>query len=277
VPIWLGVVFAVSVLVVGAIRAWLTWRSQSWVIGERKGTAVIVRRRGRFLELVLATKDEQVVQSRQERGNPLGSGKGYVDGLHLGMLVEPRPKRVLFLGGGAFMAPRQFELAYPDVEIDVVEENPLVLDAANRHFGFRMTRRLSVHVKDAGAFVRERTFGPYDLIVHDVYDAKGMPNAFTTTEFFADVRRALTDQGVLVVNVARSSANDESSILHTAAAALPSHEAAIFDVPGEDGSIENVVILLAPRIPAGEELVSRASAIQVAPFLRTIAEHRRHR
>lgn len=277
----LGVALAALV----ALRVWLAWRSRRWSVGERDGQAVIVRRRGRFLELVLARDGHELVQSRQDRRSPLSSGPSYVDGLHVAMLLDPRPRRVLFLGGGACVGPRQFEAAYPDVELDVVELDPLVIAAANRWFGLRITKRLSVHAADARKFVSENAFGPYDLVVLDAYDASGIPATLTTPDFFASVRAALSPGGALVVNVARrpeargaplDREDDGAGILLTIREAFADRELALFDVPGDArGEIDNVVVLVAPRVPPREVLSERAARVEVAPFLPEIVRRRR--
>ncbi len=265
-----------AALGLGGLRLWLAWRSRQWTVGERNGTTVVVRRRGSFLELVLRRGDEELVQSRQVRGDPLGAGPGYVDGLHVGMLLDPRPERVLFLGGGACIGPRQFEAAYENATVDVVENNPLVIAAANRWFGFRITKRVSLHATDAWKFVRDKTFGPYDLAIVDVYDASGMPAELTTAEFFSSVRGALTAKGAIVVNLIRGSGLDEPSLLRAVREAFPEHAIALFDVPASRGaSIENVIALVAPEVPPTPELVARAASIEVAPFLGEILRHRR--
>jgi spermidine synthase len=265
----------VAALLLAGLRLWLAWRSRRWVVGERNGTTVVVRRRGKFLELVLVRDGRELVQSRQERGNELGSGRGYVDGLHVGMLLAPRPERVLFLGGGACIGPRQFEAAYPDASIDVVENDPLVIAAANRHFGFRITRRVAMHAADARKFVTQNTFGPYDLVVLDVYDALGIPAPLATPEFFTDIRHALGDNGALVVNLIRRPEVNEASLLAAITEAFPARAIAVFHVPAERGdAIENAIVLVAPLIPSDAELAERAADVTVAPFLGEIVRRR---
>lgn len=215
------------------LRAGLWWRGRIRVVGERDGTRILVRGR----TLLLARGERALVQSRP--------GPGYVEGLHVGMLVRPQPRRVLFLGGGAFVGPRQFVEAYPEALLDVVELEPLVVRTAERHFGLRPTPRLRVHVGDAAAFVRASRPAAYDLVVHDVYDAVGMPVSVTTAAFFADLARVLAPGGALVVNAIRQL--DGDALVAAIQRALPEHAIATYDVPGHPS--ENALILAAPELP----------------------------
>ena len=185
-------------LLLGALRLWLTLRGRETKVGTWQGTDVIVRRRGRFRELVLARGHDELVQSRQDVDDALSAGEAYVDGFHRG--VRDGARRALFLGGGAAIGPRQFEDRYPEMTIDVVENNPVVVAAARRYFGFRESERLALHVMDAAAFVA-RAVARYDVIVVDVYDARGVPAALATTAFFDSLAQILDDDGVLVVNL----------------------------------------------------------------------------
>lgn len=177
-------------------RIWLTVRGRRFVrVGElADGTEVIVRRVDGVRELVLARGREELVQSRSDGG-------GYVREFHRAMRTTPRPRRVLFLGGGAGVGPMQFERRYADVAIDVVEKEPLVVEAAKRHFDFRETDRLKLHVADARDFLARAS--PYDLVILDLYDARGIPPEVSTREFFASIRQVLGPGGALVANLVR--------------------------------------------------------------------------
>jgi hypothetical protein len=65
-------------------------------------------------------------------------------------------------------------------------------------------------------------------------------------------------------------------VLRAVAGALPAHAIAVFDVEAEDGRPnENSIVLVAPSIPTDADLLERASAITVAPFLPEIVRRRR--
>lgn len=246
----------------GSLRLWITFRGRKTVIGTLKdGTNVFMRNKGRYRELVLERNGAEMVQSRQDRDQGLSAGPGYIDALHVGMLLDERPKRVLFLGGGACIAPRQFEVAYPDASIDVVEKEPVVIAAASRYFGFKVTKNVAVHVADAKKFVHDLPYGPYDLIVIDCYDAAGVPPELLTPGFFTSLPNAAP---AVVANLLKGSPMAEAL-----RAAYPDAESALFELA------ENDVLLLAPQIPDAKMLAARADTVSVAKTLPDIVKARR--
>src|SRR6188474_1601368 len=90
-------------------------------------------------------------QSAIEPANPRAVPVEYVRYALLGLAYHPlgRPRRVLMvgLGGGTFTT--LVHRALPDVTIDVVEIDPVVVAAARAHFGLREGARYRVHVADA--------------------------------------------------------------------------------------------------------------------------------
>lgn len=253
---------AAAFVALGALRLYLTFRGRKNIVGTLKdGTTVFVRRRGRYRELVLERGGVEMVQSRQDRDNPISAGPGYIDGLHVGMLLDERPKRVLFLGGGACIAPRQFEAAYAGVDIDVVEKEPVIIAAASRYFGFKVTPHSAVHVADAKKFLQDLPYGTYDLVVLDCYDAHGVPPEVMTPGFFTSLPGAAP---AVVANLLKGS--PQAAQLK---AAYPACESAIFETP------ENELLLLAPSIPAQKLLAARAETVPVAPTLPAIVKTRR--
>jgi spermidine synthase len=49
----------------------------------------------------------------------------------LGFVFNPTAKKVLFVGGGGFSGPKYFLKTYPNVTVDVVEIDPVVIDEFN--------------------------------------------------------------------------------------------------------------------------------------------------
>jgi spermidine synthase len=103
---------------------------------------------------------------------------------------------------GAGGSIRMTRLTAPDIEIDAVEIDPLVVEAADRFFGLRAEpNRLRIHVADARPWLA-RSRASYDLIHVDLYHGGPyVPFYLVTEEFFRLVRARLAPDGLLMMNV----------------------------------------------------------------------------
>ena len=110
------------------------------------------------------------------------------------LLVPPllgRPvERMLVIGNAGGTVARAFGELYPDVEIDGVEIDPEVSEAARRYMGLEDNPRLNVITADGRPFL-ELTDETYDVIVVDAYHQPYIPFYLATREFFAAVREHL--------------------------------------------------------------------------------------
>jgi len=132
---------------------------------------------------------------------PLRAGTTYSDLLHLPFLFDTEIRDVLVIGGGGGVVPTIFARAYPDVTVDVVEIDPVVVDVATNWFKLTPSDRLRVHVQDGRMFVHN-TPKKFDLIILDAYTAGGrIPFHLTTREFLLDVRSRVRPNGVVLMNV----------------------------------------------------------------------------
>ena len=252
------------------LRIYLHRRRGRWrVVGQRGEDLFVVRKRGGFRELLIVSPTHQQVQSRQDPRNELSSGRSYVDGFHIAMLDRPGARRILFLGGGACVGPRQFAAAYATARIDVVESEPLVVETAKKDFGLVPDERLVIHVEDARVFLASASASSYDVIVIDTYDAYRMPGHLVTKEFFAEVRAKLADGGAVVVNLVGSAHRTlVPGILGGLAAAFDGWPIGVFEVPDESGGkhpIGNFIALVASSLPD-----TSGATVAVAPGLGAI-------
>ncbi|XGI82844.1 spermidine synthase [Halorutilales archaeon Cl-col2-1] len=124
----------------------------------------------------------------------------YTKYFHLPLLIQNDTKRVLFIGGGGFTGPKAFVSTYDDVEVDVVEIDPAVIETAKTYFGVNESDRLNIYNQPGRDYLSE-TQKEYDLIVVDAYRKDKVPFQMTTREFSSLVRSKLTDDGVMLANV----------------------------------------------------------------------------
>jgi predicted membrane-bound spermidine synthase len=144
-------------------------------------------------------------QTRMLRNDPNGPGAPYADAVHISKLMRPEIRRVLMIGLGGGTVAKQFLTAYPDVTLDVVEVDPLVVKVAQEHFAMPSDPRLRIHVGDGRTFFK-RTTEKWDLIILDVATTSRygdtLPPHLVTREFFTELSGHLTERGVLHLHCA---------------------------------------------------------------------------
>jgi len=139
-------------------------------------------------------------QSMISLSNPEAVPMKYIRLATLGILFTPQMERVLMIGMGGGTFTSLLRRHYPDLWIDAVEIDPVVVEAAKRFFGVREDSRFRIYVEDGAAFI-ERASYPYDLIFIDAYTQDGLPEQLATVEFFNTVKARLSDNGVVVINL----------------------------------------------------------------------------
>jgi spermidine synthase len=140
-------------------------------------------------------------QSAIVRDDPRAVPVEYVRHALLGLAYHGHPARVLMvgLGGGTFTTV--VHRALPDVAIDAVEIDPVVVEAARAWFGLREDERYRIHVADAATWMAGDG-EPYDYILLDAYAGDDIPGPLATESFFRAVRRRLAPGGVVALNLA---------------------------------------------------------------------------
>jgi spermidine synthase len=144
-------------------------------------------------------------QSAIVRGNPRALPLEYTRYALLGLAHahEGRPRRMLMVGLGGGTLTTLVHRALPEMSIDAVEIDPVVVAAARAQFGLREDARYRVHVADAAAWMATaRGEATYDYIFLDAYAGEGIPAALGTPAFFRAVARRLAPGGVVAINIA---------------------------------------------------------------------------
>lgn len=124
-----------------------------------------------------------------------------------GLLLSENPRKVLIIGLGGGVIPREMHGYFPDAQIDVAEIDSEVVEAAKKLFFFQPDERLRVTVSDGRVFVCEqaatRPRPAYDTIVLDAFNDQHIPFHMTTREFLDQVAAILHPNGVVVANLFR--------------------------------------------------------------------------
>ncbi len=145
---------------------------------------------GRFLTLdgymMLTEKDEFIYHDMM---------------VHVPMAVHPSPKNILVIGAGDGGVVREL-VKYPMVEhIDLVEIDPLVVEACKKYLPLTACRlddeRVNIHYEDGLRYIRSIE-DRYDIIIVDSTDPFGPGEGLFTKEFYGNCYKALHEDGIMV-------------------------------------------------------------------------------
>jgi len=122
-----------------------------------------------------------------------------------GLLYKPEPERMLVLGLGGGVIPREIRHYLPALEIDVVEIDPEIPPIAAGFFSFREDDKLRVHIDDGRMFVKKQLrldpVPKYDIIILDAFNSDYIPFHLMTKEFLEELKVVLAEDGVVIANV----------------------------------------------------------------------------
>jgi spermidine synthase len=209
--------------------------------------------------------DEDGTEQRQSAIGMADPGKnqlGYTGSLFTSLLYRHPQDRVLIVGVGGGGMVRFLNESFPDMMVEAVEIDPVVVQLAATYFGTVPGPRTRLHTRDAFVFFREET-GLYDAIYMDAFlrpaPDSGLEEKTTrlkTVEFLRTVRSRLVPGGVVAVNLieAQPETADDLAAIRTV---FPT--TALFNVP-ESG---NLVVIGSSEVPAPDaaELARRAAKL----------------
>jgi len=185
------------------------------------GSTVLFRRDTQYHRiLVTEAKGERTLRFDRSRqtsvdvGDPTVSLIRYPDYLHLALAVNPDAERILVLGLGGGALPARMLRDYPEVTVDAVEIDPVVVDVAKRYFALPEDERLHVYVEDARRYV-QRTGERYDVVVVDCYHSDALPFHLTTQEFFEEIDAVLEPGGVVAYNIISAVEGERSDLFRS--------------------------------------------------------------
>lgn len=179
---------------------------------------------------------------------------------------------LLVIGLAAGTIPRQTIEVYGDIPIDGVEIDPAIIEAGERYFGMNASAMPSLNAiaQDGRFALKQLQDQRYTVIAIDAYRPPYIPWHLTTIEYFEEVRALLADDGVLAINVGRTSTDRRlvDALSNTLAYVFPAIHA--IDVPYSFNTI-----LVATQMPTqATDLVSNAAALpdNAHPLLRQVLQ-----
>ena len=150
---------------------------------------------------------EHVVESRVDLDHPDDLLVEYTRFMFLSYVFNPQPKRVLIVGLGGGSMVHFLRMHDPNVKVDVVEIDPVIVSVADRYFRVKSGGNVDVKVADGLAYLRDSE-AKYDVIYMDAFlrpsggtDRVGVPLHLKTLEFYGQIKQRLNPDGVVVFNI----------------------------------------------------------------------------
>lgn len=117
------------------------------------------------------------------------------------LLPEPTPVHALHLGGAGCALARAWEARRPGSTQTAVEIDELLAGYVRQWFDLPRSPRLRLRVGDAAQVIAGARDEAWDVVVRDVFAAGHVPAPCQTPEFHAHAARALSTEGVYLVNL----------------------------------------------------------------------------
>ena len=141
-----------------------------------------------------------IVQSAVYIDDPLSMRLDYTKYLPLGLVFNNHANSLLTIGLGGGAIPRLLKEFYPEMYIEAVEIDPLVVEVAKKYFYVEDDPDYTINIIDGRVFLN-RVNKKYDLIILDAYNSDSIPFHLTTEEFLQLVKSKMTDDGAVSANV----------------------------------------------------------------------------
>lgn len=223
-----------------------------WVNRE---VSVEVSEQGSIRSLHLGS---DTVQSSMNLDDPYELVLSYTRAMMAFLLFRPRPQHILMIGlGGGSLAKFVYK-HLPDARTTVIESEPRVIAIARQYFHLPPDdERLVVEAAEGGAWVAAHP-NCCDVLMVDGYDGSEQVPGLCSENFYASAHAALSDEGVLVVNLWSSDTRFDAYLQR-----IESVFAAVVCVPAERRG--NVAVLAFRRTqgqPRWDDLRAAARSLQ---------------
>jgi len=142
----------------------------------------------------------RIVQSAVDIEDPVALKVEYTKYMPLGLIFKSNCMNMLIVGLGGGALPRLINDYCPEIKMDVVEIDPVVVEMAKRYFFVEENPRYEIMVMDGRVFIK-RSKKKYDIIILDAYNSDSIPFHMTTVEFLQEAKERLSGDGVIITNL----------------------------------------------------------------------------
>jgi spermidine synthase len=199
------------------------------------------------------------VQSSMRLARPNDLELAYTRSMMAFLLFHPDPQQVLMIGLGGGSLAKFIYHRLPATQVVAVEINPQVAAVARELFYLPVEdARFSVVISDGAEYLSDgkRTA---DIIMLDGYDAESQVEALSALGFYRDCARALSESGVLVVNLWGGDLDFRACVDRIAQA----FDGLVACLPaGRPGNVVALAFKCSPGQPCWSDLVKRAQGLE---------------
>lgn len=164
----------------------------------------------------------------------------------LGRYFLPKAKFFLMIGGGGYSFPKYLLTNYPDATIDVVEIDPKMTEIAKKYFNLKDNYRLHSYAEDGRVFLN-RNSKKYDIIILDAFGDNLIPFSLTTNEALTEIKRNLTDEGLVITNIISAMEGTKSRFFKTEyltyKAVFPTVLTFVVNDKDDKKKVQNIILL----------------------------------
>ena len=149
--------------------------------------------------------NHDALQSVMRKSDPFALEFEYTQVMMTFMVLQEAFKHILLIGLGGGSLSKFCYKHLPNTKITTVEINPEVIAYRDKFQIPANNQRFKIIEADGADYIQQR-INDCDVILLDAYDGQGMPDAIASEQFFQHCYQALTEQGILVVNLWRKDA-----------------------------------------------------------------------
>jgi spermidine synthase len=175
------------------------------IFSKASGTHNVVVFKERSLLYLLLVEPGQpfpdIAQSRMNFKHPFFLVNRHEQAMLLSLLWQDQPRKVCVIGLGGGRIPLVLHHHLPHVQIECIDLDPVVIEAATQFFGVQADERLAIFLAEGRSYL-SASDQYYDLIIIDAFLAdEGTPYPLATQEFYQLCRSRLAPGGVVVANL----------------------------------------------------------------------------
>lgn len=219
-----------------------------------------IRDEGPFRSMYFARPDgSMALESRVHKKEPSQLVVPYTKAMFASHLYAPKPKRALLVGLGGGSMVHFVRVFDPNLLVTAVDIDPAVVQSAAKYFGVTPSENIEIVTADAFDVLAKKA-PKFDIIWMDAFlqpsedtDENGVPLNIKTLAFWRQVKKRLTKQGVLVVNV-----NTGPSTKRDLATMKQAFGALFSVAPRGSG---NLIVMAPIQTPDAKTLASRAKTL----------------